>query len=413
MARKWAYIVLAVFIVALSVCRTAIADDGWVCQTCGRTNNPKANFCSNCGTRKPSPEDTLSGYANAWVCSSCGYTVPQEDRFCSVCGASHTAQDVPALRREPTPALKSAFQPGDIIKYPMTFSTKSGTKTIQFQAPTDGKYQIWIEDQMAGSEFKLQLKDNREQMIAHNSLYQNRPDLTEMLSAGVYYQITILYDSFQGECTLCVGVPRATQSIGDANLISDSMVFSNQINTYSFVAKTAGQYRVEVHELIQGNRISLKLLDSQGYKINGTSLAVPRGGSISEKFEAGKTYYIQAIQSEGLCDYTLLIGRPKPALDITGAEAVGDSMDYQGQENVYLLKPNRSVDYLISTPYLENADMKVDIRVCDSQGYQIKKKDYMVQNASFTLHLDGNDSCQIIVKQKEGIGEYTLLISEQ
>ena len=57
--------------------------------------------------------------------------------------------------------------------------------------------------------------------------------------------------------------------------------------------------------------------------------------------------------------------------------------------------------------------MKVDIRICDSQGYQIKKKDDMIQNAFFTLHLDGNDSYQIIVKQKEDIGENMLLISEQ
>ncbi len=55
----------------------APAADGWVCPTCGKTNDADANFCSKCGTKKPAAE---------WVCPTCGKTNSAADNFCSKCG---------------------------------------------------------------------------------------------------------------------------------------------------------------------------------------------------------------------------------------------------------------------------------------------------------------------------------------
>ncbi|SCW42960.1 Membrane protease subunit, stomatin/prohibitin family, contains C-terminal Zn-ribbon domain [Ruminococcaceae bacterium YRB3002] len=50
---------------------------GWTCPQCGKSDNT-ANFCGNCGTKKPEP-------AAAWVCPQCG-KADNTANFCGNCG---------------------------------------------------------------------------------------------------------------------------------------------------------------------------------------------------------------------------------------------------------------------------------------------------------------------------------------
>ena len=413
MIGKRMLVILVATVLLAALCQNSYADDGWVCESCGRTNSPKANFCGTCGTQKPSQVNHFQAQTNAWVCSSCGYSVPDENQFCSMCGSKHDTQDLAAIRREELPDTESSFQPCIISRYPMAFRTKSGVETVWFQASVDGYYQIWIEDQLADTEYKLTLKDSRDQSISSNLFYMNQPTLRESLKSGESYQLAMQYDHFQGNCTLCIGMPRSTQPIGASTRIRDSMVYEDQVNSYSFIADVSGDYRVEIDELNQGNSMNLRLLDDQGYRLASTSLPVSRGDAVHHDLEAGKTYTIRAVQAHGLCDYALTIGRPNPALDISGTEAVGDSLYYLYQENTYLFKPERSGNYIFTARYLESSDMSFDVAIRDMQGYQIKKREYMKQEDFFSLRLEANETYQIAVKQKEGFGEYTLLFQVQ
>ena len=59
----------------------ALGEGGnWTCENCGQTGNT-GNFCSNCGTGKPS---------GSWECSNCGET-GNTGNFCSNCGAAKPA----------------------------------------------------------------------------------------------------------------------------------------------------------------------------------------------------------------------------------------------------------------------------------------------------------------------------------
>lgn len=413
MEYKRVFVAILAMILVISLNQISRADDTWTCLTCGRSNSEKANFCGTCGTQKTSQVNYFHAHTNAWICPNCGYSVPDENQFCSVCGTKYEAQDLAAIRREESAETESCFQPCIINSYPMAFQNKAGTETIWFQTPVDGKYQIWIEDQLAGTEYKLTLKDSNDQRISSNSLFMNQPSLTESLKGGESYQLALQYSSFQGTCTLCIGMPRSTQPIGVSRRIRDRMVYENQVNSYSFVADVSGHYRIEINELKQGNSMNLRLLDDQGYRLASTSLAVSRGGAVHHDLEAGKTYTIQAIQANGLEDYVLSIGRPNPTLDLSDAGAIGDSLHYHNQENTYLFKPEHSGDYLFTAQYLDSNDMSFDVVIRDMQGYQIKRREYMKRETFFSLHLEANETYQIVVKQKEALGEYTFLIKEQ
>ena len=51
--------------------------DGWTCPQCGSA--AIGNFCNECGTRKPEPQD------QSWTCQKCGQ-VNQSGKFCCGCG---------------------------------------------------------------------------------------------------------------------------------------------------------------------------------------------------------------------------------------------------------------------------------------------------------------------------------------
>lgn len=62
-------VMLAIMVIAIA---TAYAEE-WICPVC--ENSATGNFCSNCGTPKPSDE---------WICPNCSKTM--KGNFCSNCG---------------------------------------------------------------------------------------------------------------------------------------------------------------------------------------------------------------------------------------------------------------------------------------------------------------------------------------
>ena len=60
---------------------------GWTCPQCGKAGNT-ANFCGNCGTKKPEPAPA----AGAWTCPQCG----KADNTANFCGNCGTKKPEPA-----------------------------------------------------------------------------------------------------------------------------------------------------------------------------------------------------------------------------------------------------------------------------------------------------------------------------
>ena len=398
-------------ILILTLAAGALAEEDWVCPSCGRVNSAKANFCGSCRTQKPSGNTaTQNDQVNAWVCPACGNTVPLEDAFCSICGADHASGALSAIRREETAFEEVTIEPCPVKRIPMGQLTASGREIIPWQAEIDGRYRIWIEDQRAGSEFKLKVRNSLGQTVNHNDFYNYAPGLTVDLTAGAQYEIELNYQSVQGGCTLCVGIPRPPMYIGAGRMIRDSISFREQINLCAFTAEVSGGYRVEVTGMLQGNEINLKLMNEQGYILEHTSFGAVQGTGISADLEAGKTYFIQVTERNGPCTYELTIGKPNLVLDLSGADAVGDRLYYRDQKNVYRYTAPVSGQYTISVAYVESTQETVTVSVLDIQGYKLEGRTSMGRDSSFKVNLDAGVTYQLAVKQRDACGEYTLVI---
>ena len=83
-------LVIALVMLILSI---GLAESSeWTCPNCAMTGNT-GNFCSNCGTARPSEE---------WVCLNCGQN-RNKGKFCSNCGAARTdSQAVISATQEST-----------------------------------------------------------------------------------------------------------------------------------------------------------------------------------------------------------------------------------------------------------------------------------------------------------------------
>ena len=79
--------IVSLFLVLLMTASiyTAFAEN-WQCLSCG--NSASDNFCSNCGTAKPSEK---------WTCSQCGNSA--SGNFCSNCGAANKTDEITAYEK--------------------------------------------------------------------------------------------------------------------------------------------------------------------------------------------------------------------------------------------------------------------------------------------------------------------------
>lgn len=92
--------------------------------------------------------------------------------------------------------------------------------------------------------------------------------------------------------------------------ISGSITYRDQEDKYQFTTSVGGTYRFDT-DLSSGGKVWVRIRGGNGnsidYGING----------LTTELEAGKTYILCVEYCNGLCDYTLYIGKPNEMTDIT------------------------------------------------------------------------------------------------
>ena len=66
---------------------TPPTDAGWLCVGCGAHNAGGAEFCANCGERRPDPGPEVRPEASDWLCTNCGGRNRASAFTCRCCGA--------------------------------------------------------------------------------------------------------------------------------------------------------------------------------------------------------------------------------------------------------------------------------------------------------------------------------------
>lgn len=101
---------------------TALAED-WTCPSCGSTTS--GNFCSNCGTAKPSLE---------WTCPNCRTTAT--GNFCNNCGAARSTGETKTVKKSSGTVIAKKGDKNDTVKIIQEVLVHLG----YFKGKVDGQY---------------------------------------------------------------------------------------------------------------------------------------------------------------------------------------------------------------------------------------------------------------------------------
>ena len=387
------------------------SETDWVCPTCGRINTAEMNFCGGCRTAKPTavevdPSDAING----WVCSGCGHICSSEDIFCTNCGADHYETDQAAVLIKKPTLEEFRMDPCDILRIDYNSGVQDGKNWYyNYTAPRTGRYCMWIEGQNSNFAARMNLYDMNGKRLTDKEIYMNDVHNYGYFSEGEQFQIFVgVQSGWDQAFTLCIGMPRGPIDLKEPCVITDSFIYRNQRNSYRFVPELSGLYVLEVTEMKSEHHIILYVKDELGYTLANTDVyyGTGMGGKLKFRVEAGKEYYISAIQENSLSDYKLSLFCPNPAVSVTGVSAIGDFLYYPGQTNCYELIAPETGEYGFSFGYIDNGN-DLDLIIYDDLDYEVKRHG---SGKGTIVELEVGNKYRIMVKQQKGFGAYTLLI---
>lgn len=298
------------------------------------------------------------------------------------------------------------------VIHSITDSINSGEKdSYTFTAPRDGRYCLYLSNTNANIRVSITVYDSLGKSVGSNSYFRNESTLALTLNGGETYNIRISHSDGSGNYTLNIGQQTPTTNITAYTAVTDSMVFENQRNYYTFTPAIDGRYCFSLSNTKADVRTSVTVYDSLEKNI-GSNSYFRNEGTLALTLEGGETYTICMAQSDGLGNYTLNIGKQTPTVDISAYSAVTDRITFYNQKNNYTFKTGDEGYY---TFYLTNtnAGLRTSITVYDSLEKNVGSNSYFRNESVLTLHLDGNATYTIRMAHSDDIGNYTLNIGRQ
>lgn len=276
-----------------------------------------------------------------------------------------------------------------------------------FYTPAEnGTYHFYIDDINSGCVVSVYVFDSMGYNVIYDSHVSRGFGVTAELNAGETYKLAVVEYEGMGGYTLRVGPQKPTADISGYTLVADSIEFTNQLNRYSLYAPVSGVYRIELSRINSGNSIGIEVCDDQGYRVISDSY-MTGGNGINAELEAGKTYTVYVVEDDGFVPYTLSVGTPREAVDISGYGLVNDSMWFKGQENYYLYTPVGAGEHSITLVNSVNG-VELDVIVCDSDGYTLESEYGMSAGEDISFDADAGSTYIIAVVQDEELGAYSL-----
>ena len=186
-----------------------------------------------------------------------------------------------------------------------------------YTAPRDGKYRFELmTDYAANGEritLDLTLKDADGKVIRGPEYGTEGVGISYDLVKGEKYLIEVEHDRGLGAYTLVVGEQKETVNITGKKFVRDSVEFKDQINKYTFVPSTDGDYRFQIEDMKQSEsdqirHIRIRVKDTQDNLIGKGGSVTARGQGTTVSLKAGTKYIVEIEQDERFFSYTLLFG---------------------------------------------------------------------------------------------------------
>lgn len=408
MLRKLFIVFVLIPVFLFSCMLPALADGNWTCPNCGHENPERANFCGSCRAERPVANITYSAANNAWICSSCHEICPDGDSFCLMCGNDRHDTDERAMLIPEQEMETVSFPAARTEEYKEQFSKEDEKDIFEYFPKVSGEYYFCIKDASAGFNAWIHVFDAKEEEQGYGLLTTGYEGFLVEFKAGEKYKFTVTQASGLGGYTVSVGVPNEWADLGNARVIEDSFSYPFQKNRYTFTAPNDGLYYFWISQAMNGFYAWIDVVDKRGETLEHGLLSQDYGYSVELK--AGETYSLLAQYNSMEGNYQLKIGSPKNVADISGCIAVGDSLYFPEQENMYTFRAGKDGWYTFT---LEKADSGffVWFYILD-QGRHTLEEATLGQGDTIRAELSAGGIYTVEIKQGHETGYYSFRISD-
>ena len=246
--------------------------------------------------------------------------------------------------------------------------------TYSFTAAVSGTYFFYLNDMTDGVQMAMYIYNHLGERIGYYSYCSNGKGVKISLEAGQTYTIQVENSNNKITAyTLCVGKQMPTVTVGNHNMINDSMTFAGQVNLYQFVA-TAPNCRIDVVNVPSGMQVNIELYNYLNERVKYVNYCDDGEGLNYSELVMGQTYTVKVTQSAQTGTYTLRILTPGEPMTVGNNMGVSDSIVYYGQANYYQITAQENGEILVTLHIDSYSDSRyVAIYVYDSEGNQIGK----------------------------------------
>lgn len=270
----------------------------------------------------------------------------------------------------------------------------------------DGKYRFEIAQINQGVLVSISIYDDAGYEVDYNNGIGQGDGVTTTLNAGRTYRVIVKQYSNLGAYTMNIGAQKPTIDISGVTVLRDGITYRGQKNNYMFTAAEDGVYRFEIDRINSGVSVSMELLDEAGYTVEQNTYMGKNDGLCAE-LQKDKTYRLIVSQCSDCGDYTMTIGTQKKMEDISAYSQVEDSIQFNGQVNLYGYRPASNGSCVFELAEMVS-ELQVSVEVYDDENYCLSRNSWMHSGDRVSVELEAGREYRIKVLYCSGYGNYTL-----
>lgn len=273
-----------------------------------------------------------------------------------------------------------------------------------------GTYRFEFTDVPDGTDLRLYVFNSGWETIKSDYDMDNGDGLTVTLEAGKSYYIRVKQYRNLGNYSLTIGKQKETVEVTAYTMLSDSIQYTDQRNNYKLVAAVAGTYRFEFANVPDGTDLRLYIYNS-GWETIKSDYDMDTGDGLTLSLSEGQEIYITVSQYRSTGTYSLVLGQPKPTVEISDIDQISDSVQYTEQRNVYLFEAKAAGKYSFTFSGVpDGVDYRMQIY---NSGWESIKSDYdMDSGDGLSVDLSQGQKVYVCVSQDRSTGVYSLIVSK-
>ncbi len=305
--------------------------------------------------------------------------------------------------QKPTVDISNLTKVSDSIQY------TDQENNYLFSPSASGTYRFEYSDVPDGTDLRLYVFNSGWETIKSDYDMDNGDGLTLTLEAGKSYYIRTKQYRSLGSYSLIIGRQKDTVDVTSYTMLSDSIQYTEQRNNYRLVAGVAGTYRFEFANIPDGTDLRLYVYNS-GWETIKSDYDMDTGDGLTVSLSEGQEIYITVSQYRSLGSYSLVLGAPKPTVEISDVDQISDSVQYTEQRNVYLFEAKTAGKYSFTFSSVpDGVDYRMQIY---NSGWESIKSDYdMDSGDGLSLDLSQGQKVYVCVSQYRGTGGYSMIVS--